>query len=70
MAEVSFETGGQRWRVYSSKRLLPDWLGEWTVVLVDGLSNELGRHELELIAAPPPVSEAGATSPPAAPSVP
>ena len=33
-AEVTFKVGnGARWRVYSSKNLLPDWTGTWTVVV-------------------------------------
>jgi hypothetical protein len=40
MAEVKFKVGeGPRWRVYSSKNLLPEWTGEWTVVV----SDESGR---------------------------
>lgn len=35
MAEVTFEVGGPRWRVYSVKSLEPTWLGEWTVTVVD-----------------------------------
>ncbi len=35
MAEVTFEVGGPRWRVYSTKSLDPSWLGEWTVTTVD-----------------------------------
>lgn len=39
MAEVTFKVGdGARWRVYSSKNLLPEWSGQWTVVV----SNENG----------------------------
>ena len=39
MAEVTFKVGnGARWRVYSSKNLLPEWTGQWTVVV----SNENG----------------------------
>lgn len=33
-AEVAFEVGGPRWRVWSSKELLEDWLGDWTVEIV------------------------------------
>ena len=38
MAEVSFAVGGHRWRVWSSKELLPAWIGDWTasVVKADG----------------------------------
>jgi hypothetical protein len=35
MAEVTFEVGGPRWRIHSSKSLDPSWLGEWTVTTVD-----------------------------------
>jgi hypothetical protein len=34
MAEVRFEVRGPRWRVWSSKDLLPDWLGDWMVEIV------------------------------------
>lgn len=33
-AEVDFEVRGPRWRVWSSKELLEDWLGDWTVEIV------------------------------------
>ena len=40
MAEVTFKVGANtRWRVYSSKNLLPEWTGTWTVVV----SNEGGQ---------------------------
>lgn len=35
MAEVDFEIGGPRWRVYSSKRIQPDWDGIWKVEVTD-----------------------------------
>ena len=36
MAEVKFRVGGgPRWRVHSSKNLLPEWTGKWTVVVLD-----------------------------------
>lgn len=36
MAEVKFKVGaGPRWRVYSSKNLLPEWTGAWTVTVSD-----------------------------------
>ncbi|EAR09427.1 DUF2914 domain-containing protein [Reinekea blandensis] len=35
MANVTFNVGGPRWRVYSSKQLLPEWDGDWTVEVVD-----------------------------------
>jgi hypothetical protein len=36
MAEVPFAVGSDRWRVWSSKRLLPAWTGDWTVAVVKG----------------------------------
>jgi hypothetical protein len=36
MAEIKFKVGGgSRWRVYSSKNLLPEWTGTWTVFVTD-----------------------------------
>ena len=34
-AEISFNVGGPRWRVYSSKNLVAEWVGDWTVKVVD-----------------------------------
>lgn len=39
MAEVEFDVGGPRWRVYSSKNLMPEWTGEWRVSVVDAAGN-------------------------------
>lgn len=36
MAEVEFKVRAQRWRVYSSKTLLPEWRGDWVVDVLDG----------------------------------
>ncbi|ETX12607.1 hypothetical protein MUS1_03210 [Marinomonas ushuaiensis DSM 15871] len=33
-AEVAFDIGGDRWRVWSSKRLLPGFDGKWAVEIV------------------------------------
>lgn len=35
MADVPFEVGGPRWRVYSSKKLIPEWTGTWKVEVLD-----------------------------------
>lgn len=35
MARIRFEVGGDRWRVFSSKKLEPQWLGQWTASVVD-----------------------------------
>lgn len=44
MAEIEFNVKGPRWRVYSSKRLDHDWLGNWTVLTVDPRGNILSRN--------------------------
>lgn len=41
MAEVEFEIGGPRWRIYSSKTLVPSWLGDWKVSATDAAGNPL-----------------------------
>lgn len=35
MAEVPFQVGGPRWRVFSSKNLDSGWQGEWKVSVID-----------------------------------
>lgn len=42
MAEIDFEIGGPRWRVYSSKTMTPYWVGDWKVSVVDEEGNPLG----------------------------
>lgn len=58
MAEVSFDVGGPRWRVWSSKELMPDWTGDWTVKVVDAAGNVLDSEQLQYEAAPE-VADAG-----------
>ncbi len=43
-AEVPFKVKGQRWRVYSSKKLSRGWLGDWTVLTVDRYGRTLSRN--------------------------
>ena len=43
-AEVPFKVNGQRWRVYSSKKLNRGWLGDWTVSTVDRYGRTLSRN--------------------------
>jgi hypothetical protein len=51
IAEVNFEVRGPRWRVWSSKELLADWIGDWTVEIVtvdadDDTDDGLGDGEV------------------------
>jgi hypothetical protein len=63
MGEVSFQVGGPRWRVHSSKNLMPEWTGIWEVQVVDAAGNVLDSRQLEVLQpaavepAAPPVTE-------------
>jgi hypothetical protein len=45
VAEVEFEVGGDRWRVYSSKNLSRNRAGAWRVVVVNDEGQALGGEE-------------------------
>lgn len=49
MAEVEFKVGGPRWRVWSSKNLLPQWGGEWRVEVVDGAGSVIREKHFEFV---------------------
>lgn len=67
MAEVKFEVGSARWRVFSSKRLDPSWTGEWKVSVVDANGGTLSASTFTYAAsdkaATPASAPAAATSP-------
>lgn len=46
LGAVTFEVRGPRWRVYSSKELLPEWTGSWVVNVVDETGASLGSYTL------------------------
>jgi len=46
MAAVTFDVRGPRWRVYSSKELLPEWSGAWQVSVVDETGTVLDSEML------------------------
>ncbi len=48
MAEVKFNVKGDRWRVWSSKRLMPEWHGEWHVTVLDGEGRALHSERFVL----------------------
>lgn len=57
MAEVKFKVGGgPRWRVYSSKNLLPEWTGEWKVSVIDENGSTLNVSTLTYVPASSPDS--------------
>ena len=45
MAEVSFNVGGERWRVWSSKNLQKEWLGTWKVSVIDSTGSVISTQE-------------------------
>lgn len=55
MAEVEFNVGGPRWRVWSSKSLMPKWEGEWKVSVLNAAGDVISE---ELISYKEPIAEA------------
>ena len=50
MAEVPFQVGGERWRVWSTKKLQPIWLGSWQVDVVAKDGTILDSQHFDYIA--------------------
>jgi hypothetical protein len=66
VAEVAFNVGGSRWRVWSNKSLQPDQLGTWTVEVVDGNGRVIASANIEQKEGPgekPPVPLASEPAP-------
>lgn len=47
MFEKTFEVKGPRWRVWTSKTLIPSWTGSWTVNVLDGDRSVLASKSFE-----------------------
>lgn len=56
VAEVTFEIGGPRWRVYSRKTLGPELTGAWSVEIVDGSGHTVDRASISRSESAPPRS--------------
>jgi hypothetical protein len=54
MAELNFKVGGDRWRVYSSKKLIPTMVGAWEVIVLRSDGTPIHSSEFELV---PPQAE-------------
>jgi hypothetical protein len=52
VAEVPFQVGGARWRVWSSKNLQSDWVGDWTVSIVNGSGDIIQSQSMQYKEAP------------------
>lgn len=66
-AEVAFKVGSNRWRIWSSKTLQPQWLGEWIVTVVDDAGNTLAEESMAYI---PSSTDEGGAMPSVSPSIP
>lgn len=75
MASVPFEVGSPRWRVWSSKTLQPEWLGNWVVSVVGSGGEVLESASFQYTAVASqdtadqqaPSETKGETAPPAGP---
>ena len=47
MFEKTFEVKGPRWRVWTSKTLIPSWIGTWTVNVLDDDRTLLSSESFE-----------------------
>ena len=47
MFEKTFEVNGSRWRVWTSKTLIPSWTGTWTVNVLDDERTVLASKSFE-----------------------
>jgi hypothetical protein len=63
VAEVAFEVKGPRWRVWSSKNLQPESLGEWKVSVINSANEVIGESTLNVIAATATEATPPATAP-------
>ncbi|HEX7026986.1 MAG TPA: DUF2914 domain-containing protein [Gammaproteobacteria bacterium] len=62
MAEVKFQVGGPRWRVWSSKNMMPEWVGTWTVSVVNGAGEVVASETLNYSAASEEAESAAAAA--------
>lgn len=55
-AEVAFDIGGNRWRTWSSKNILPSWTGTWQVSVLDEGGNIIELSSFEYVESPSSVT--------------
>lgn len=46
VAEIAFDVKGPRWRVWSSKSLVPQWTGDWKVSVINGAGEVISEKKL------------------------
>ena len=57
VAEIEFNVKGPRWRVWSSKSLVPQWTGDWKVSVINGAGEVISEKNLSYDVAAAPVAE-------------
>lgn len=62
MAEVKFQVGGSRWRVWSSKNMLPEWVGSWKVSVINGNGDVVASETLNYTASTEASAQADTTT--------
>lgn len=64
VAEIEFNVKGPRWRVWSSKSLVPAWTGDWKVSVVNGAGEVISEKNLSYdIAAAPAMTPSDTEAP-------
>lgn len=58
VAEVPLNVGSNSWRTWSSKEMLPEWGGEWTVEVLDSQGNVISEESITIESAGAEVQEA------------
>lgn len=51
MASVELPVKSASWRTWSSKKILPEWTGQWTVKIIDAAGNELESNSFRIAGA-------------------
>lgn len=69
VAEVEFNVKGPRWRVWSSKSLVPKWTGDWKVSVINGAGEVISEKNLSYDIATAPVTAPAATTDTETPAV-
>lgn len=54
VAEVEFNVKGPRWRVWSSKSIIPQWTGDWKVSVINGAGEVISEKNLSVDVAAAP----------------
>lgn len=68
VAEIEFNVKGPRWRVWSSKSLVPQWTGDWKVSVVNGAGEVISEKNLSYDIATMTTTQPSETAEPEAPS--